>query len=96
MKSIIQNKNEFFICKTNYDVETTNDLTEYLIFNEYPKQSNEYGLKINLCYRHNDFNKYQEKFRNALELSLKQLAQNKFEETRKRKSFIKHFNKSHL
>ena len=37
MKSIIQCKNKCFICKTNYDVETTNDLTEYLMFNEYPK-----------------------------------------------------------
>ena len=96
IKSIIQNKNECFICKTNYDVEATNNLTEYLIFNEYPKQSNKYELKINLCYRHNDFNKYQEKFKNALELSLKQLAQKKFEVTRNRKDFIKHFNKIYL
>ena len=96
MKSIIQSKNECFICKTNYDVITTNNLTEYLIFNEYPKQSNKYGLKIKLCYRHNDFNKYQEKFKNALEVSLKQLAQKKFEETRNRKEFIKQFNKSYL
>lgn len=96
MKSIIQSKNECFICKTNYDAVTTNDLTEYLIFNEYPKQSNKYGLKIKLCTRHNDFNKYQEKFKNALEVSLKQLAQNKFEETRNRKEFIKKFNKSYL
>ena len=71
MKSIIQSENECFICKTNYDVVTTNDLTEYLIFNENPNQSKRFGLKINLCYRHNDFNKYQEKFKNALELSLK-------------------------
>ena len=40
MKSIIQSKNECFICKTNYNVITTNNLTEYLIFNKYPKQSN--------------------------------------------------------
>ena len=40
MKSIIQSKSECFICKTNYDVETTKDLTEHLIFNDYPKQSN--------------------------------------------------------
>ena len=96
MKSIIQSKHECFICKTNYEVENTSDLSKYLIFNEHPKQSNKYGLKIELCYRHNDFNKYQEKFKNALELSLKQLAQKKFEETRKRKSFIKHFNKSYI
>ena len=96
MKSIIQSKNECFICKVNYDVVTTNDLSEYLIFNEYPKQSNRFGLKINLCPRHNDFNKYQEKFKNALELSLKQLAQKKFEETRNRKEFIKLFNKCYL
>lgn len=36
------------------------------------------------------------KFKNALELSLKKLIQKKFEETRKRKEFIKHFNKKHL
>ena len=96
IKSIIQNKNECFICKTNYDVEATNNLTEYLIFGEYPKQSNKYGLKINLCCRHNNFNKYQEKFKNALELSLKQLAQKKFEVTRNRKEFIKHFSKNYL
>ena len=96
MKLIIQSKNECFICKINYDVIATNNLSEYLIFNEYPKQSNKYGLKINVCNRHNDFNKYQEKFKNALEVSLKQLAQNKFEETRNRKEFIKHFNKNHL
>ena len=93
MKSIIQSNNECFICKTNYDVVTTNNLTEYL---KYPKQSNKYGLKIELCTRHNDFNKYQEKFKNALEVSLTQLAQNKFEETLNRKEFIKHFNKSYL
>ena len=80
MKSIIQSKNECFICNTNYDVVTTNNLTEYLIFNNYTKQSN----------------KYQEKFKIALELSLKQLTQNKFEETRNRKKFIKQFNKSYL
>ena len=96
MKSIVHNENECFICKINYDVVTTNNLTEYIIFNDYPKQSEKYGLKIKLCYRHNDFNKYQKKFKNALELSLKQLAQNKFEETRNRKEFIKQFNKSYL
>ena len=80
MKSIIQIKNECFICKINYDVITTNNLTEYLIFNNYPKQSN----------------KYQEKFKNSLELFLKQLAQNKFEEIRNRKNFIKQLNKSYL
>lgn len=95
MKSIIQNKNECFICKTNYDVVTTSNLTEYLIFNDFPKQSKKYWLKINLYYRHNDFNKYKEKFKNALELSLKQLAQKKFEEKRNRKDFIKIFNKSY-
>lgn len=42
------------------------------------------------------FNKYQEKFKNALEVSLKQLAQKKFEKTQNRKDFIKHFNKSYL
>lgn len=98
MKSIIQNKKECFLCKTNYDVVTTTELNEKLIFNKYPinKQSEKYGLKIYLCPRHNNFDKYQEKFKKALELSLKQLAQTKFEETHKRIEFIKYFNKSYL
>ena len=93
---IINSIQSTLVSTTNYDVETTNNSVEYLIFNDYPKQSNKYGLKIKLCYRHNNFNKYQEKFKNTLELSLKQLAQKKFEETRNRKEFIKHFNKSYL
>ena len=96
MKSIIQIKNECFICKINYNVITANNLTEYLIFNDYPKQNNKYELKIKLYYRHNNFNKYQEKFKNALEVSLKQHAQNKFEEKETKKEFIKQFNKSYL
>lgn len=98
MKSIIQSKKECFICKTNYDVITTTELNERLIFNKYPinKQSEKYGLKIYLCPRHNNFDKYQEKFKKALELSLKQLAQTKFEETHKRIEFIKNFDKSYL
>ena len=98
MKSTIQAKKECFICKTNYDVVTVTELNERLIFNKYPlnKQSEKYGLKIYLCPRHNNFEKYQEKFKEALELSLKQLAQTKFEETHKRIEFIKYFNKSYL
>ena len=32
MKSIIQDKKECFICRVNYDVETTTGLHEYHIF----------------------------------------------------------------
>ena len=53
MKSIVHNENECFICKINYDVVTTNDLTEHLIFNDYPKQSNKYGLKIKYVIEYN-------------------------------------------
>ena len=50
MKSIIQKK-ECFICRTNYDVQTTNELHEHHIFEETAK-SEKYGLKNCLCHRH--------------------------------------------
>lgn len=34
MKSIIQSKEECFICKTNYDVVAATELNERLIFNK--------------------------------------------------------------
>lgn len=96
MKSIIQSKKECFICRTNYDVTTTNSLHEHHIFEEVTK-SEKYGLKIWLCYRHhiND-PRYSIHYQKQLDLELKQLAQKKFEESHSRKEFIEHFIKSYL
>lgn len=90
MKSIIQSKKECFICRTNYGVETINNLHEHHIFER--KQSEKYGLKIWLCHRHHISNpRYSIRYQKQLDLELKQLAQKKFEEIHSRKKFIKHF-----
>jgi len=48
MKSIIQGKKECFICRVNYDVETTTGLHEHHIFKGTArrKQSEKYGYVI--------------------------------------------------
>ena len=95
MKSIIQNKKECFICRTNYDVETTNRLHEHHIFED--TASEKYDLKIWLCHRHHTTDpRYSIHYQKQLDLELKQLAQRKFEESHSRKEFIKHFIKSYL
>ena len=91
MKSIIQRKKECFICRTNYNVETTNELHEHHIFEETAK-SEKYGLKIWLCHRHPTTDtRYNIRYQKQLDLELKQLAQKKFKEIHSRKEFIKHF-----
>ena len=96
MESIIQSKKECFICRTNYDVTTTNELHEHHIFDEVTK-SEKYGLKIWLFHRHTITEpSYSIHYQKALDLDLKKRAQIKFEETHSRKEFIEHFIKSYL
>ena len=96
MKSIIQSKKECFICRINYDVETTTKLHKHHCFEDITK-SNKFDLKIWLYYRHhvNDPH-YSMRYQKQLDLELKQLAQQKFEENHTRKEFIEHFIKSYL
>ena len=95
MKSIIQSKKECFICRVNYDVETTNELIKHHIFEG--KQSEKYGLKIWLCHRHPTTDtRYSIHYKRQLDLELKQLDQKKFEEIHLLEKFIKHFIKSYL
>jgi hypothetical protein len=99
MKSIIQDKKECFICRNNYDVETTRGLHEHHIFEGTGrrKQSEKYGLKVYLCYRHHNMDSdFGVHYQKALDLELKQLAQRKFEETHTREEFREHFIKSYL
>ena len=99
MKSIIQDKHECFICRTNYDVETTVGLHDHHIFegNSRRKQSEKYGLKVYLCHRHHVTDpRYSVHYQKQLDLELKQLAQKKFEELHSHEEFIKHFIKSYL
>lgn len=99
MKSIIQDKKECFVCRMNYDVETTRGLHEHHIFEGTArrKQSEKYGLKVYLCARHHNIGtQYSIHFKKELDLQLKQLAQRKFEETHTREEFREHFIKSYL
>ena len=99
MKSIIQDKKECFLCRTNYDVETTNVLHEHHIFEGISRRrlSEKYGLKVYLCPRHHNIGtSYSVHFRRELDLSLKRIAQAKFEETHTREEFINLFFKSYL
>lgn len=99
MKSIIQSKKECFICRVNYDVETTTGLHEHHIFEGTArrKQSEKYGLKVWLCHRHHTTDpRYSIHYQEALDLDLKKRAQRKFEETHSREEFIEHFIKSYL
>ena len=99
MKSIIQKEKECFICRVNYDVETTTGLQEHHIFEGTGrrKQSEKYGLKVYLCHRHHVSDpKYAVHYQKQLDLELKQLAQRKFEETHTREEFIEHFIQSYL
>ena len=96
MNSIIERKKECFIFRTNYDVQTTNELHEHHIFEENAK-SEKYGLKIWLCHRHPISNpRYSIRYQKQLDLELKQLAQKTFEESHSHEKFIEHFIKSYL
>ena len=55
-----------------------------------------YGLKVYLCYRHHNFDKYSVHYLKALDLDLKRIAQKEFEKTHTREEFIETFFKSYL
>ena len=99
MKSIIQDKKECFICRVNYDVETTTGLHEHHIFEGHGrrKQSEKYGLKVYLCHRHhNSDTRFGVHFQKQRDLELKQLAQRKFEETHTREEWMLLMGKNYL
>lgn len=73
MKSVMQKERECFICKVNYDVTTTEELKKKIILNK-P------GAFIYLCPRHNNFDKYPLKYKDQLNLELKQLAETKLKQ----------------
>ena len=90
MKSIIQEKKECFICRVNYDVETTNGLHEHHIFEGISRRrlSEKYGLEVYLCYRHHNFDNHSVHYLKALDLDLKRRAQKEFKKTHTREEFI--------
>jgi hypothetical protein len=91
MKSILQTNKECFLCGTTYN------LHEHHIFfgSANRKQSERQGLKCFLCYECHEGTKGVHHNR-ELDLELKKVAQQKFEETHTREEFRQIFGKSYL
>jgi hypothetical protein len=91
MKSIIQAEKKCFLC------EKTTGLEEHHIFfgTANRKLSEKHGLKVWLCpYHHRGRNSPHNSF--VVNLTLKEIAQRKFEETHTREEFREIFGKSYL
>lgn len=91
MKSIIQTERECYVCGT------TQNLHEHHIFGAANrKHSESYGLKIYLCAPHHNMSDKGIHFNKELDISVKQMAQEIFEETHTREEFREIFGKSYL
>lgn len=92
MKSVIQGKKECYVC------HATLNLHEHHIFygTSNRKKSEKYGLKIWLCARHHNLSNEGVHFNKELDISIKRMAQSKFEENHTRHEFIRIFGKSYL
>lgn len=98
MKSILQKEKECYLCKILLEIDTISGLHEHHIFEGTGrrKQSEKFGLKVYLCAKHHNMSEYGVHFNKNLDLMLKRIAQEKFEETHTREDFIEHFIKSYL
>ena len=92
MKSIIQTERECYVCGT------TQDIHEHHIFEGTAnrRQSEKYGMKVFLCGRHHNMSNQGIHFNKELDTSVKQMAQEIFEETHTREEFREIFGKSYL
>lgn len=92
MKSILQEEKECLVCKT------TQNLHEHHVFEGTAnrKISEQTGLKIWLCAYHHNMSNDGIHFNKELDLSVKRMAQEKFEETHTREEFRSLFGKSWL
>lgn len=93
MKSIIQkHKNHCFICQRQTELEE-----HHIFFGSNRKLSEQYGLKVPLCYEHHrGTNGVHGKNGKQLNEKLKRIAQTRFEENHTREEFIKIFGKNYL
>ena len=92
MKSILHNKKECYCCKTTNNIEEHHCL--YGIANR--RIAERFGLKVYLCAGHHRGRNGVHGGNKYLDIKLKQLAQNKFEENHTREDFIKIFGKSYI
>lgn len=93
MKSVLQQENECYVCKTTNNLHTHHCL--YGTANR--KKSEQYGFKLRLCYWHHNGSNEGVHFNKQLDLQLKKVAQRYFESHHgDRKDFIREFGKSYL
>lgn len=92
MKSILHNKKECYCCKSTSNIEEHHCL--YGIANR--RIAERFGLKVYLCAEHHRGRNGVHGGNKFLDIKLKQLAQNKFEENHTREDFIKIFGKSYI
>lgn len=92
MKSILQDEKKCFLCGTTLGLHC------HHIFggNANRKKSEKYGLKIWLCGTHHNLSSSGIHFNKGLDLSVKKMAQRKFEETHTREEFMQIFGKNYL
>lgn len=92
MKSIMQDEKKCFVCGTTLGLHC------HHIFggNANRKKSEKYGMKIWLCGMHHNLSNAGIHFNKGLDLSVKKMAQHKFEETHTREEFMKIFGRNYL
>lgn len=92
MNSVLQENRECFVCKTTYN------LNSHHVFEGTAnrKQSEKYGMKIWLCERHHHMSDAGIHFNKELDLKVKRMAQEVFEQEHSREQFREIFGKSYL
>lgn len=92
MDSIIQDKKECLICGA------VDNLNSHHVFYGTANRavSEKYGLKVWLCVKHHTNGADAVHFNRKIDMAIKAMAQQKFEETHSREEFVKEFGKSWL
>jgi hypothetical protein len=93
MDSIIQKEKECYVCKSTLGLHS-----HHIFFGTANrKQSEKYGMKVNLCYLHHNGSNEAVHMNRTLDLYLKEIAQRHFEERfGDREEFIRVFGKNYL
>lgn len=92
MQSIIQKEKECYICGRTDNLHSHHCLSG----TANRRKSEEYGLKIWLCFEHHNGSNNSVHHNREMEIAVKQLGQKHFELTHTREEFIKEFGKSFM
>ena len=91
MKSIIQEKKECYVCKMTLGLHS-----HHIFGAANRKKSEQHGLKVWLCGYHHNLSNMGVHFYKPLDIKLKRLAQEKYEETHTREEFMREFGRNYL